>query len=469
MSGNVNDEAVGRALPEDQDLARVLRSLSASAPKHTNFDQVVGAAASQSEGGQRDYPELLLYADRSGKFSLSRVSGALSKLLAEAGHRLPQESARFLLAQYLFHRDRQLRPITTLRSMVTSLRKCELLQFFVSGMRAGMLPELKMGPFTIGPTPGAQLRHWSERAGSEDFYSLHGERLRGRACVWRESREVIILPLHQTKLGLESKPVEGSQAYSITDRYFSELGRDYLGVFWNELKEIQQVPVALGSPYLDPRLLTGFGSIGSGISIFARVAGGGGWVAPMGQIFRVNFSRTRLALAGIPPEGRRFDSVSAPFLERLRAFGRLLMRAEEHETEGRADEAFLHRVIALDAVLGSVNGTTKSIASRGALLLPKKFGTLSERRGLLEAMYDVRSRYVHEGHPCDSSYSERLQEICPLMAAAVARAGQAAQGDSLGEFKKWHQRLDALYAGIEAGVALPSSELASVGVADCYD
>jgi hypothetical protein len=461
----VDERTLNSAFPDNEDFGRVLRSLSRTRPDDmSGFDEDVGAPESVSEDRSRDYPELRLYAAPSGKVTLAWLIGAVTRVLAKADHPAPRITAGMVLALYLFRPDRASQPVQALRRLLQQLTECDLNQYYLLRVPAPPNVDAKFGPFSIGPTPEARLRYQCERAGS-DYYERYGVQHRGRLCVARDPRTIRILPVNARDFGVVPRSEsEAMVVYSLADRYFGEVGREVFEKFMEELRAAQAIAVGLGGSYFDPRLINQLGSLATALNVYLKL-GSGGWVAPKGQAWLLNINPRELQRIGALPDDLPQVCPDGVFTARLQAFGSMLVRAVEHENDGRLDEAFLHRVIALDSVLGETASTTEAVATRGAVLLTSAFGEkLRDRKGLLKSIYDVRSRYVHDGRPCDQQLFDRLKALCPLIARALFRLTHLPHGEQPKGVEQWHEMLDVAYGALGSGIRLAEGELQRMGV-----
>lgn len=469
MPSLIDQTALDAALPETEDFGRVLRSLTRIRPTDmTAVDEEVGAPESTApENRNYDYPELRLYAARSGTVALPWILGAISRVLATAKHPAPRVTAGLVLSFYTLRPDRRDNPVRALKSLLEELTECDINQYYVfHGAPVQGHLDVKLGSFSIGPTPGERLRYQCDRAGS-DYFTRYERRHSGELCVSRDPRPVRVFPANDARaLGLVLRTNdEVALSYSIADRYFGAVGSAIFDDFLEEFRVAQATAVALGGVYFDQRMLRRPGIFASCISIFLKL-GNKGWVAPNFGVMKPSLDRRALEQVGaLPSDVMAPIALDGIFAEKLAAFGNMLIRAVEHENDDRIDEAFLHRVIALDSVLGDIDGTTEAVATRGALLLPGAFGKkLRERRGLLKNIYDIRSRYVHNGRPCDQQQFERLKALCPHVARVLFRLTQLAPEQRPKGMDDWHARLDVAYRAFEAGVELAPGELHRIGL-----
>jgi hypothetical protein len=75
-----------------------------------------------------------------------------------------------------------------------------------------------------------------------------------------------------------------------------------------------------------------------------------------------------------------------------------MARAKRHLIDGRKDEGFLHFMIGLDLVLGEKQQSTAKVSRRAAALVHNRFGvSFADQEARLRKLYDIRSRYVHQG------------------------------------------------------------------------
>ena len=149
----------------------------------------------------------------------------------------------------------------------------------------------------------------------------------------------------------------------------------------------------------------------------------------------------------------------------LQSFCHFLAMAAQHDSSGRAAEAFLHHVIALDLLLGDAGSSTNSVSTRSAALV---FRALNQDYQVvvkdLLRIYNARSKYVHEGKQPDSSLLPMANNICGEVAFCLFRLQREINNRIAGFRDRWLKDLDFVIAATEAGRLVSDEDWRRVGV-----
>lgn len=154
-------------------------------------------------------------------------------------------------------------------------------------------------------------------------------------------------------------------------------------------------------------------------------------------------------------------SVDFPLDQSIEQYCKILQRAERHGLDGRQDEEFLFKVVALD-LLFSDRGESKKISQRAAVIthrqLDMPFVNLEKK---IKKLYDNRSKFVHEGRIPDVDELNLLKKICREVLWCLLYVSAQKLYDKL---ETWIAEIDLLQNFINTGRELEESSLINVGV-----
>lgn len=331
--------------------------------------------------------------------------------------------------------------------------------------------------FEIGRLNWDRLARLCERAGS-DFHKRHGERLRASFGVER-SRFVtgaVDWPSFGSRhlsRGAQEGIGPGSPTYSLIDAYYNTLARQLNGSFWDALLAEQHLLLAAGAPYVDERVLRNLPLL-QFVTIFywqSKRTPAHGWVCPsVAAQLHIDLARSDQRIREVRERLRLEFAIEALDADALHpsvfAYARFLSRARRHALDRRSEEAFVHYVIALDLLLGSTEASSKSVSERVAVIVFQEFGMPFDGAvRQMRTLYDVRSKYVHEGRHVEAERVEDVTRIATSVLFALLRF-LARRGGSkvidLGD--SWHRELDLYIASLNAGRDVTSLDWAAVGV-----
>jgi hypothetical protein len=147
------------------------------------------------------------------------------------------------------------------------------------------------------------------------------------------------------------------------------------------------------------------------------------------------------------------DAALDPAIKSYTAF---LRKAWHGVAARKNDEAFLNFGIALDLLLGDRERISASIKRRGAILTDRDPDrTIRAQKKLVGGLYDVRSRYVHDGRPVSLKSLRAISSVCEEVLWSVLRARRL---DSSLTLEEWRKELDHAYEIASSGVE-PEGEL----------
>jgi hypothetical protein len=124
------------------------------------------------------------------------------------------------------------------------------------------------------------------------------------------------------------------------------------------------------------------------------------------------------------PKGRGCHSMS------------FVARARTHQLHGLSDEALLHFIIALELIFGVREAIQRSVSERVALItFPQADRSFEQQRSWINQIYDLRSKYVHEGTKlADDAQLEEMYTLCQRVFRCLLRfAGCASAGFGKGQ------------------------------------
>ena len=145
---------------------------------------------------------------------------------------------------------------------------------------------------------------------------------------------------------------------ALTRGYFSVQNQVLFEQFWMELITAQDALLALGANYFDPQAVRASIFQNQQVAVFLNLgASRTGHVAPAGigfiniELANMHDQVPRLLNQLKAEYGfRQFDDL--PFHSSIKLFASFVARARRHQLSGRAEEALLHFIIALELMFG---------------------------------------------------------------------------------------------------------------------
>ncbi len=313
---------------------------------------------------------------------------------------------------------------------------------------ANFMGGVPVGRFMIGGIANVQHHRRFEK---QDATGREGERKespKAGAWIMRESISCRVI----------SAAFDESLTCDARERYLGCITTNLSKGFKSDFEVDQSIPAALGATAIDSDVLFGlehlqfaidFGTLGT--SEYTIVKAGAGRSIPdnLGEIGEKDAISKRLIAD--KPFG------SCPDIDRLLGtYSRFLLRAKSHETSSRSSEAFIHCVFALDLALGGTQDNTKNATRRSAAIYSGATGTpFKSVEKELRALFEARSKYVHEGVEVPEQKFALLLQICGMVTESLLRCRHATLASHerfITEY--WYPRLDLVVAAMNAGVDL---------------
>ena len=322
--------------------------------------------------------------------------------------------------------------------------------------------------FRFGPLRSDKLKHRSEKAGS-DYYELYRDQLHGAWAIEREPKSVRVLQLKSIRdrifdipiLGREREPWEYQAWDALSNGYFSLQNQALFSDFWPELITAQDALLALGAAYFDPQTLRSSPFQSLQVAVFLNLGTGWpGYVAPAGVgFFHIDLANIHVRVPQLFELKKQYgfnQFDKSPLHSSIKLFASFVARARRHQLSGHRDEALLHFIIALELIFGVREAIQRSVAERVALITFRQASrAFEQQRGWINNIYDLRSRYVHEGAKlANETPVEDMYTLCERVFRCLLRL-QAANPEISQKGKetlaRWLTLLDFLSKGLIAG------------------
>lgn len=164
----------------------------------------------------------------------------------------------------------------------------------------------------------------------------------------------------------------------------------------------------------------------------------------------------------------RFDD--SPLHRNIKLFADFVARGRRHEIDSHVNEALLHYVIALELIFGERHAIQTSVSERVALVtFRENHRSFTQQRDWLDTIYDLRSRYVHDGiEITDELQLDQLRCLCEQVFSCLMRL-QASDSQKSSKGGKtlatWLHELDYLAKGLIAGKQPTDAQLAEAFIA----
>lgn len=302
-----------------------------------------------------------------------------------------------------------------------------------------------------------------------DYFDLYGSSLHGRLTLERKSIFVMLPNIYALLEQLMPDHRRWRDVYDEIRDYHATVAGHLFGGFWQAFDEAQWLPAALHG-------ISGYSSMlrivpnQTELTIFTfRGKYKYTFVAPGGRSMFIEmpvYALRNQSWASRVVENSKFDGFThAHIHQTLRSFVKFLFSANIHCREGRYSDGLLHRVIALDMLLGDKQNTQKNVAERAAILTHKQLSMNYDcvRHRLIE-IYDARSDYVHDGKAAADEHLSFAEVVCKEMTLVLLRL-QSKEENYCPNFRQvWLKNIDYVVKAIEADQPVTNENWIALGV-----
>ena len=484
-------------IPDLPDFHEILSETSLSptkAPDQHASIQIPFIPAVDLNGPVRQEPPLWLRYPNGTKITFERLLQRINKELSAARHSttvvlqgtpVHDRFAIFTLALATLMPSQQGSIIERLNRILDAVCDADATLYYILAVRFPEQYKFDIPPFTIGPLRSHKLAYNCEKARS-DFHSRYRERLLNAWAIEREPRNVRVLDIPRIRASIFGSRIDNIsrehwelQAWeSIVNDYFSLLNAVLFDHFEAELVSAQSFLLAAGAPFFDTRSLYMLSSViqTHKVAVFLNLgAGKTGFVAPGGVgPLLIDVAGIHERVPNLLNELRksygfeRFDE--SPLHRSIKLFADFVARGRRHEVDSHPNEALLHYVIALELIFGERQAIQKSVSERVALITSRENSrSFAQQRDWIDTIYDVRSRYVHDGvELTDQRQLDQLRSLCEQVFRCLMRL-QAGHSQSASRGKEvltaWLHELDYLAKGLIAGKQPTETQLAEAFIA----
>lgn len=419
-----------------------------------SWRSIVVVDPGRATGGEVAEEARLWFVEEPGALTFDALVERLARELERSGHAASERLGWVVLALVCASSPDGRATASALNARLADLASCEatlvhVLPFALSGF------EVEFGRFRLASAPWDLLVEACASAGS-GWCRAHERSIRSRLAIERTA-------LRTAWIAWPDLPASVPVA-ALLDAYAEEIGQALFGGFWRDFTDDQDLQVAAGAPPLEERVLRSFTPSFS-VAVLRPTPPG------RVRVVAVPSSGSR-AVLGLDRRIRRAQkdvqtwfgpSPSTGDLDpTIMSFVRQLAKARRHALDGKTDDAFLSYMIALELLLGREIASVDAFASRVGVLVHRQRGvTIEVQAARARALYNVRSRYVHDGQAVSGSVLDDVECLAREVLACVLRAARGRSRDFL---PRWIAQLDLVAASHAAGEPASDERFAMIGV-----
>ena len=387
-------------------------------------------------------------------YSSENFLADLKEQLVARGHLYSDHIAANILVFYQMLRLTELRMNSKqlwMHTMATCWTSCEVHQVYPMHLEvdANFQP-IRLKTIEICRFDSARLKKEIEDNTKSDFHKRNWLDLEDNKALLSFRRQTISFQLFNyerliRKFGL-------ADVERVLASYFDALAFELGKQFWNDFEQEQEISVAMGAAFYDPKIYKDYG-LGSGVlvTVFSRVKNKlGGWVVPI-KTYVESLSYSSQLAGDKVSELVSFYNESCDELTGFSYVLGLLVKgvagANKALFDNKVDEAFLSFWITLDTILNDDDLEARSnlLKNRIAALIwyPKGTKHTAEYFRISE-LYTKRSAYVHAGESITRSEAIEMQNICQIIYNIVLTMHVRAINVRNVSLAQWYESIDEL-------------------------
>jgi hypothetical protein len=457
------------SIPEIPLFEEFLTNLSVHKPEHADGYEAAVAIEAQSgidRGRNVEFNEVRLWYKVNGDFNLDSLVRKVQAELQSAGHDRAEPAILALLCAYAMMPKDHDSCVRRFNKVLNAVIDAELMQLFVFPVSSPKSLNFRFGSFKLGPLDSRRLSKTTRSAGS-DYYERYSTELDGKLAIERDIAPIRIIDWSVFTDQWISTVIPNLFTH-VWDNYFLSLARATYSQFWDLFESQQELTTAIGATYLDSLVFQRLPKT-HGIAIFLNIGqSSSGYVAPVQFFLNIDFGKCDVTIPNAERQLRKYGikpGQESNLAQTIRSYSRFVTRATKHFLNDRAEEAFLHYIIALDLLLGEKDASNKSITTRVAALVHNHFGhSLETQRKIALDLYDKRSRYVHQGASIEASKIDIAKAICHEVLLCLLRCNMNANNHFDGFVDQWLRNLDYIAITIEAQKQLRNEDWLENGI-----
>ncbi len=413
-------------------------------------------------GIKKIIPAKSLYVKVDTVISLKAIKTKISKYLHSVNH-VSNETIVNSIIYILTFIDLKNNAVKTINKVLKNITSVDINQFLIYPIKVDTY-HVDLNHFQIGVIDHNKIQSYCLKI-KTDYYDLYGDLIRDKFGVTRKYFQVNVLNLvHITQSAIKYDDIFKEAIYF----YFEELSKVYEEEFYNKFDEAQELVTFLSNSYLDLKQWNLFLYPNIYLTIFLNFDKDSklGWIVPKAKktTLKLGEGPTNQEIYRLKNKYGFSDFGNGELDIAFRKFISFCSKGERYLIGSKINEAFLHNVIALDLLFGDKDASTQSVARRTAFVIGfsnSEDFDLSVKK--IKNIYDLRSKYVHEGISIDKDKFEDLKTICLKVFERYLTLHKLGKLTKM-KYVEWIKKLDLGVAMLEASETPSVEYLQNCGI-----
>ena len=446
------------AIPENQKFTSLLLSLSIKEPADKKDLKSIEIPSTAEQNYTLWYKE-------SSDLKIHSLIKKIQDELLRNKHASNEEIAIIILGVYCLFLRTEENAVPILNKIINEIVEGQVKQIYVIPLDLPIGFELNLDKFKIGKINNEKISYRCSKIRSKDYKS-HEEQLFNKYAIERDDFYTKVIEWKSATI--KHKYIDVKMLSFLIFEYFAYMAEYLFKEFWILLKEEQQLIFALGSCHLGDSYLQKLNN-SMEISIFMNI-GKSKWGTS-------NFS-TQIKSTSFDVHDKTVHEVkkkidfyqlnknkNKELYNMLMNYTKFVASAKQNISDGNLNDGFIHFFIALELLLGQRNLNASAFINRASALTHLSFKrSFQEQVKIIEALYNKRSRYVHEGVQILESDSEMLWSICEEVLLCLLRMFKRDLENQFTFIDKWHIDIDYYISAMRADKEIAKEEIESIGI-----
>jgi len=463
-------------IPKTNEFSLLLSSLTLIEPTSKNDFSIIEAVnrerAITELGIRQEESAISLWYRNDAGIKFDSLIDKLEKTFTYHSHPNNREIILIILCIYSMIKKDVEQAVDVLNDVLSKITSVDVSQFHITSADAIEGFTIEYDNFIVGKLNSDRLSYRCKKADS-DYYEKYSNRLDGNFAV--ERKFFISSVINWTQLiDLKTYTPTHDLAARLVTGYFFSISKLLFESFWDDFVKDQQLFNATKGYFLDPYQVLLISTYHSSVTIFLNIGHEQhGFISPSGG--------TEIVLGGLNqaiPEIKNellldysfsgFDTKNKVH-NYLKLYTLYISKAKRHLYHGRYEESFLSFMVALELLLGEKGQSTKSITEKASLLTHNQCNrSYTDQKKVLEKLYDIRSKYVHEGSKIDETQIHPLDKITQLVLRVLFELQKPTNSPDIFSLKKWFKEIQFSISCIETNREVSCEEYRRIGVC-CQD
>jgi hypothetical protein len=402
-------------------------------------------------------------------FQAESLYSEIGNVLIHLGHPVDKEIIESLIMLFSLS-GKEKRNDDLVNNFFSSIEKCKLKQFmFFNGVQKEKIYTLKFNDFSIGAIDYYKFANFvNERSGS-DYADKYKSSLSNSAGIEIKSYEIKIIDIYKWGFEINNNLDMSWSQKEIINSYLSSVSMYFINDFKKKFFKQQEFINAYFGLYYPIEQFELHGC--TFVNIFYNFLNNfkAGWVLPIGKSIKDIFFPDPRIIEKVNQfllkNNNKIFKSDSEFSRYLDTVCNIFSNGQKYIFEKDNNHAFVDFFVGLDFLLAPDTEKSKKLKQRISMLSYTAMSlSFQEQLSRLDALYDLRSLYVHQGISIKEDELIELRNICRVVLSVLLQVHTNSLKSNKLKFIDWLAQIDKFVQDIYKGNAPNLQRLAEIGV-----